>query len=40
APLLVELPNGKLRGRDNEGYYEAELIPKADPPVGDLAFKD
>nr|P10095.1 RecName: Full=Esterase-5 [Drosophila mojavensis] len=33
-PLIVELPNGKVRGRDNEGYYEAEGIPRAEPPVG------
>ncbi|XP_064540172.1 esterase-5B-like [Drosophila montana] len=38
-PLLVELPNGKIRGRDNEGYYSYESIPYAEPPVGELRFE-
>ncbi|EDW15985.1 uncharacterized protein Dmoj_GI22473 [Drosophila mojavensis] len=38
-PLIVELPNGKVRGRDNEGYYSYESIPYAEPPVGELRFE-
>ncbi|EDW59810.1 esterase-5B [Drosophila virilis] len=37
--LLVELPCGKLRGRDNERYYSYESIPYAEPPVGELRFE-
>ncbi|XP_034487505.1 esterase-5B-like isoform X1 [Drosophila innubila] len=37
--LIVELPNGKLRGRDNGKYYSYESIPYAEPPLGDLRFE-
>ncbi|KAH8312755.1 hypothetical protein KR044_012671, partial [Drosophila immigrans] len=38
-PLIVSLPNGKLRGRDNEGFYSYESIPFAEPPLGELRFE-
>ncbi|XP_017071280.1 esterase 6 [Drosophila eugracilis] len=38
-PLVVELPQGKLRGRDNVNYYSYESIPYAEPPTGDLRFE-
>lgn len=38
-PLLVEIANGKVRGRDNGGYYSYESIPYAQPPVGELRFE-
>ncbi|XP_022216826.2 esterase-5B [Drosophila obscura] len=38
-PLLVELPNGKLRGRDKGNYYSYESIPYAEPPTGELRFE-
>ncbi|XP_017096398.2 esterase-5B-like [Drosophila bipectinata] len=38
-PLLVELQNGQLRGRDNGNYYSYESIPYAEPPTGDLRFE-
>ncbi|KAH8364855.1 hypothetical protein KR084_012629 [Drosophila pseudotakahashii] len=37
--LLVELPQGKLRGRDNENYYSYESIPYAESPTGELRFE-
>ncbi|XP_017953456.1 esterase S-like [Drosophila navojoa] len=40
AALLVELPNGKLRGRDNGIYYSYESIPYAQPPIDDLRLED
>ncbi|XP_032309973.1 esterase-5B-like [Drosophila ananassae] len=38
-PLLVELPLGQLRGRDNGNYYSYESIPYAEPPTGDLRLE-
>ncbi|KAH8297856.1 hypothetical protein KR054_011854 [Drosophila jambulina] len=38
-PLIVEIPNGKLRGRDNGTYYSFESVPYAEPPVGELRFE-
>ncbi|KAH8359515.1 hypothetical protein KR093_007349 [Drosophila rubida] len=38
-PLIVTLPNGQLRGRDNGGYYSYESIPYAEPPLGELRFE-
>ncbi|KAH8335341.1 hypothetical protein KR067_010989, partial [Drosophila pandora] len=38
-PLLVELPTGQLRGRDNGNYYSYESIPYAEPPTGNLRFE-
>ncbi|KAH8419199.1 hypothetical protein KR222_010425, partial [Zaprionus bogoriensis] len=38
-PLIVELPNGKLRGRDNGEYYSYESIPYAEAPLGELRFE-
>ncbi|XP_030562473.1 esterase S [Drosophila novamexicana] len=39
-PLLVELPNGELRGRDNGLYYSYESIPYAEPPIDDLCLEE
>ncbi|XP_030385289.1 esterase-5B-like [Scaptodrosophila lebanonensis] len=38
-PLLVDLPVGTIRGRDNGEYYSYESIPYAEPPVGALRFE-
>ncbi|KAH8419064.1 hypothetical protein KR222_003238, partial [Zaprionus bogoriensis] len=38
-PLLVELPNGKVLGRDRGKYYSFESIPYANPPVDELRFE-
>ncbi|XP_044250810.1 esterase P-like [Drosophila takahashii] len=38
-PLLVELAQGKLRGRDNGNFYSYESIPYAEAPTGDLRFE-
>ncbi|KAH8367259.1 hypothetical protein KR200_001148 [Drosophila serrata] len=38
-PLIVEIPNGKLRGRDNGTYYSFESVPYAEPPINDLRFE-
>ncbi|XP_022216766.2 esterase-5C [Drosophila obscura] len=38
-PLLVDLPNGKLRGRDSGFYYSYESLPYAEPPTGELRFE-
>ncbi|XP_062123751.1 esterase-5B-like [Drosophila sulfurigaster albostrigata] len=38
-PLIVNLANGKLRGRDNGGFYSFESIPYAEPPLGELRFE-
>ncbi|KAH8380145.1 hypothetical protein KR009_009186 [Drosophila setifemur] len=38
-PLLVELSNGRLRGRDNGNYYSYESIPYAEPPTGELRLE-
>ncbi|KAH8312756.1 hypothetical protein KR044_012670 [Drosophila immigrans] len=37
--LIVELPNGQLRGRDQGLYYTYESVPYAEPPVGELRFE-
>nr|XP_016933231.1 esterase 6 [Drosophila suzukii] len=37
--LVVELPQGKLRGRDNGFYYSYESIPYAESPTGELRFE-
>ncbi|XP_020811867.1 esterase-5A-like [Drosophila serrata] len=38
-PLIVEIPNGRLRGRDNGTYYSFESVPYAEPPINDLRFE-
>lgn len=38
--LLVKLPNGLVRGKDNNGLYLSwQSIPYAEPPVGELRFE-
>ena len=37
--LIVELPHGKLKGKDRGFYYSYESIPYAKPPVGELRFE-
>ncbi|EDX10201.1 esterase P [Drosophila simulans] len=38
-PLIVEITNGKIRGKDNGLYYSYESIPYAEPPTGALRFE-
>ncbi|XP_073837084.1 esterase P isoform X2 [Musca autumnalis] len=38
-PLIVEIENGRLRGKDNGIYYSYESIPYAEPPTGSLRFE-
>ncbi|XP_075161078.1 esterase-5B-like isoform X1 [Haematobia irritans] len=38
-PLLIEIPNGLLRGKDNGLYYSFESIPYAEAPIGELRFE-
>ncbi|KAH8239924.1 hypothetical protein KR032_009400 [Drosophila birchii] len=38
-PLIVEIPNGRLRGRDNGTYYSYESVPYAEPPIDELRFE-
>ncbi|KAI8118699.1 hypothetical protein FF38_07317 [Lucilia cuprina] len=37
--LIVQLNNGKLKGRDNGYYYSYESIPYAKAPVAELSFE-
>ncbi|KAH8364854.1 hypothetical protein KR084_012630 [Drosophila pseudotakahashii] len=37
--LVVEIPNGKLRGKDNGHYISYESVPYAEPPIGELRFE-
>lgn len=39
AQLVVETPNGRLRGRDQGTYYTYESVPYAEPPVGELRLE-
>lgn len=36
---VVELPNGKIRGRDHGHYFSFESIPYAEPPIGENRFE-
>ncbi|KAH8380143.1 hypothetical protein KR009_009183 [Drosophila setifemur] len=38
-PLIINIPNGQLRGRDNGHYFSYESIPYAEPPIGELRFE-
>lgn len=38
-PLIVEITNGKIRGKDNGLYYSYESIPNAEHPTGALRFE-
>ncbi|XP_030241143.1 esterase-5B-like [Drosophila navojoa] len=38
-PLLVEISNGQLRGRDRGDYHSFESIPYAEPPINNLRFE-
>lgn len=38
-PLVVEISNGRLLGRDNGHYYSYESVPYAEPPIGHLRFE-
>jgi len=38
-PLIVEITNGKIRGKDNGLYYSYESIPYAEHPTGALRFE-
>ncbi|XP_017856608.1 PREDICTED: esterase-5B-like isoform X1 [Drosophila arizonae] len=38
-PLLVDISNGQLRGRDRGDYYSYESIPYAEPPIGSLRLE-
>ncbi|KAH8359514.1 hypothetical protein KR093_007348 [Drosophila rubida] len=39
AQVIVQLPNGKIRGRDQGLYYTYESVPYAEPPLGELRFE-
>ncbi|XP_058988202.1 esterase-5B-like isoform X2 [Musca domestica] len=38
-PLVVEIENGRLRGKDNGFYFSYESIPYAEAPTGSLRFE-